>query len=57
MHAIARARLASDVRVGRVKIIFRQQGPGGGNNHGCRIAQAPDENLFITLGDHFGAAR
>jgi glucose/arabinose dehydrogenase len=52
--AIARARLASDTALSDVKIIFRQQGPGGGNNHGCRIAQAPDKNLFVTLGDHFG---
>ena len=35
-------------------MIFRQQGPGGGNNYGCRIVQAPDGNLFVTLGDHFG---
>src|SRR5690606_35917643 len=56
--AIARARLASDSALDDVKIIFRQQGPGGGNNHGCRIAQepepAPDGNLFVTFGDHFG---
>lgn len=38
-----------------VKPIFRQQGPGSssGNNVGCRIAQAPDGNLFLSLGDHF----
>jgi len=52
--AIVRARLANDTALSDVKIIFRQQGPGGGNNHGCRIAQAPDRNLFVTLGDHFG---
>ena len=52
--AIARARLASDTALTEVKVIFRQQGPGGGNNHGCRIVQAPDKNLFVTLGDHFG---
>ena len=52
--AVARARLANDTTLDEVKIIFRQQGPGGSNNHGCRIAQAPDKNLFITLGDHFG---
>ena len=53
--AIARARLASDTALDDVKVIFRQQGPGGGNNHGCRIAQNPsDNNLFVTLGDHFG---
>jgi glucose/arabinose dehydrogenase len=52
--AVARARLANDTALDEVKIIFRQHGPGGSNNHGCRIAQAPDKNLFITLGDHFG---
>jgi glucose/arabinose dehydrogenase len=52
--AVARARLASDIAIDDVKIIFRQQGPGGSNNHGCRIAQSPDRNLFVTLGDHFG---
>ncbi len=38
-----------------VKPIFKQQGPGSstGNNVGCRIAQAPDGNLFLSLGDHF----
>jgi aldose sugar dehydrogenase len=52
--AVARARLASDTALADVKIIFKQQGPGGSNNHGCRIAQAADDNLFVTLGDHFG---
>jgi glucose/arabinose dehydrogenase len=52
--AIARAKLASDTALDDVKVIFRQQGPGGSNNHGCRIAQAPDNNLFVTFGDHFG---
>ncbi|HEY6023261.1 MAG TPA: PQQ-dependent sugar dehydrogenase [Pseudolabrys sp.] len=51
--AVARARLASDTALSDVKIIFRQQGPGGSNNHGCRILQAPDKNLFVTLGDNF----
>ena len=37
-----------------MRIIFRQQGPPSrGNNVACRIAQAPDSNLFVTLGDHF----
>ena len=52
--AVARARFASDTALDDVKIIFRQQGPGGRNNHGCRIAQAPEHNLFVTLGDNFG---
>jgi len=50
--AVARASLG-DTALGDVKIIFRQQGPGGAANHGCRIAQSPDGNLFVTLGDHF----
>jgi glucose/arabinose dehydrogenase len=52
--AIARGKLASDSTLDDVKVIFRQQGPGGSNNHGCRIAQASDNNLFVTFGDHFG---
>jgi glucose/arabinose dehydrogenase len=36
------------------KTIFVQRGPpSGGLNIGCRIVQAPDGNLFVTLGDHF----
>jgi aldose sugar dehydrogenase len=50
--AVARALLREDA-LADVKIIFRQVGPGGGNNHGCRIVQADDSNLFVTLGDHF----
>jgi len=38
-----------------VKEIYRQKGPGGQANVACRIAQAPDGNLFVSLGDHFGA--
>jgi glucose/arabinose dehydrogenase len=54
--AVARARLydGAKPRLDDVKVIFRQQGPGGANNYGCRIVQAPDGNLFVTLGDHFG---
>jgi glucose/arabinose dehydrogenase len=53
--SVARARLdEAALRLETVKVIFVQQGPGGAANHGCRIAQAPDGNLFITLGDHFG---
>lgn len=54
--AVARARLAEgDVpRLDDVEIIFRQQGPlSSGNHYGCRIAQARDGNLFVTLGEHF----
>jgi glucose/arabinose dehydrogenase len=53
--SVARARLdEAALRLETVKVIFVQQGPGGAANHGCRIAQAPDGNLFVTLGDHFG---
>jgi glucose/arabinose dehydrogenase len=54
---VARARL-DDSKAGldEVKIIFRQQGPlSSGNHYGCRIAQAEDGNLFVTLGEHFSA--
>jgi aldose sugar dehydrogenase len=53
--ALARARLDDEAtpRLDDVKVIFTQQGPGGSNNYGCRIVQAPDRNLFVTLGDHF----
>jgi glucose/arabinose dehydrogenase len=53
--AVGRAQLASDEapQLDDVKIIYRAEGPGGSNNHGCRIAQAPDGNLFVTQGDHF----
>jgi aldose sugar dehydrogenase len=55
--AVARARLDDGPapRLDDVKVIFTQQGPGGANNYGCRIVQAPDRNLFVTLGDHFEA--
>jgi glucose/arabinose dehydrogenase len=54
--AIARARLRDGEAPGLddVRIIFRAQGPGGGNNHGCRIAQGADGTLFASMGDHFG---
>ena len=54
LAAVVRAKLADDTRLADVKIIFREHSIGGSNNHGCRIAQAPDNNLFVTLGDHFG---
>ena len=55
--AVARARL-DDGKAGldEVKIIFRKKGPlSSGNHYGCRIAQAEDGNLFVTLGEHFSA--
>jgi len=53
--AVARARLddSAPPRLDDVKVIFTQQGPGGSNNYGCRIVQAPDRNVLVTLGDHF----
>jgi glucose/arabinose dehydrogenase len=54
--AVARAKLveADTPRLDEMKIIFRQQGPlSSGNHYGCRIAQATDGNLFVTLGEHF----
>ena len=56
LAAVASAKLVeeSQPRLDDVKIIFREQSRGGANNHGCRIAQGPDANLFVTFGDHFG---
>ncbi|HUL90315.1 MAG TPA: PQQ-dependent sugar dehydrogenase [Pseudolabrys sp.] len=54
--AVLRARLVDDEtpRLDAVATIFRQQGPvSRGLNIGCRMVQAPDGNLFVTLGDHF----
>jgi len=54
--ALARARLVDDAnaRLEDVKVIFHQDGPlSSGNHFGCRIAQTPDDNLFLTMGDHF----
>lgn len=53
---VARARLADGEapRLDEVTPIFHQKGPpSGGLNIGCRMVQAPDGNLFVTLGDHF----
>ncbi|MGL6059096.1 MAG: PQQ-dependent sugar dehydrogenase [Bradyrhizobium sp.] len=53
--AVARARLDDGAgRLDDTKVIFRQQGPlSSGNHYGCRIAQASDGNLFVTLGEHY----
>jgi aldose sugar dehydrogenase len=54
--AVLRARLIEDEtpRLDAASIIFRQRGPvSRGLNIGCRMVQAPDGNLFVTLGDHF----
>ena len=55
--AVDRAQLNASATPGltAVKEIFRQSGPSGGANVACRIAQAADGNLFVSLGDHFGA--
>ena len=58
--AVARARL-EDGRAPRLvgsEVIFRQQGPADhGLNIGCRMVQAEDRKLFVTLGDHFYDAK
>jgi glucose/arabinose dehydrogenase len=53
--AVARAKLDDgNGRLDEVKIIFRQDGPlSSGNHYGCRIVQAGDGNLLVTLGEHF----
>ncbi|MCG2593714.1 PQQ-dependent sugar dehydrogenase [Ramlibacter sp. XY19] len=53
--ALARARLAGDNRrLEEVKVIFRQQPKVASNAHfGCRIVEAKDGNLFMTLGERF----
>ncbi len=64
--AVARGRLIegrrlidqTDPRLVAVKVIFRQRGPADhGLNIGCRMVQAKDGDLFVTLGDHFSEAR
>jgi glucose/arabinose dehydrogenase len=53
--ALASARLATDLkRLEDVKIIFSQNPKvGGGNHFGCRIVEARDGTLFLTLGDRY----
>jgi len=54
--AVLHARLieGETPRLDAASVIFRQKGPvSRGLNIGCRMAQAPDGNLFVTLGDHF----
>ncbi len=53
--SMARAKLSADEkRLEDVQVVFRQQGPlSSGNHWGCRIVQAPDGALFLTMGDHF----
>jgi glucose/arabinose dehydrogenase len=54
--AVARGKLVDGAapKLDDVKVIFRQDGPlSTGNHYGCRIVQAPDSNLFVSLGEHF----
>ena len=53
--ALARARLAADdARLEDVRVIFSQKPKVASRAHfGCRIAEAADGNLFLTLGDRF----
>jgi glucose/arabinose dehydrogenase len=54
--ALARARLVDEgtPRLDDVKVIFHQDGPlSSGNHFGCRIVQTPDDDLFLTMGEHF----
>lgn len=51
--ALARATLDGVVGLSNVKVIFRQLGPASnGFHYGCRIVQTPDNNLFLTMGEH-----
>lgn len=51
--ALARATLSDDLRTLQdVRVIFRQQPKvGGGLHFGCRIVEAPDQTLYLSLGD------
>ncbi|MCB2039175.1 MAG: PQQ-dependent sugar dehydrogenase, partial [Ottowia sp.] len=53
--AMASARLSVDAtRLENVKVIFRQKPKVASRAHfGCRIAEAPDHTLFLTLGERF----
>lgn len=56
LTALARARLAEEPYIENLRVIFRQKGPlSSGNHFGCRIVQMPDNNLFLTMGDHYSA--
>ena len=52
---LASARLVDqdNPRLDAVKVIFQQDGPPSNSRHfGCRIVQADDGNLFLSMGDH-----
>lgn len=58
--ALARAQLiaAEAPRLEDLTVIFRQEGPPSTGRHfGCRIVQTPDNNLFLTTGDHGSESR
>ena len=53
-HRAGARHASSDDRLDDVKVIFHQDGPlSSGNHFGCRIAQSADNNLFLTMGEHF----
>ncbi len=53
--ALATARIAADERqLDEVKVLFSQRPKARSSAHfGCRIAETPDGNLFLSLGDRF----
>ena len=53
--ALARARLSADgSRLEELKVIFSQRPKVASRQHfGCRIVEAKDGNLFLTLGDRY----
>jgi glucose/arabinose dehydrogenase len=53
--ALASARLSADLRrIEQLRVLFRQSPKVGSRHHfGCRIVEAPDGHLFLTLGDRF----
>jgi glucose/arabinose dehydrogenase len=55
--ALARAKLSEDEKgLSEVRVIFRQLPKLAGSGHfGCRIIEAPDGQLFMTLGERFTA--
>ena len=54
--AHAKLELGGTPRLEQVTKIYEQKGPpSAGLNIGCRMVQAKDGHLFVTLGDHFSA--
>lgn len=54
--AVARARLVDEEhpRLDQLRTIFRAHGPVGLEaNFGCRLLQAADGNIFVSVGDYF----